>query len=228
VAFTWRLADVPDTIPPEGVRYTWAFAAGGQTYQLQVKSSNVAGITTTEDPVGHAEQAASRTTWFQLRGACEDAYRGLAVSGCYHLGFFQGTVDPVGNTITMVLPFGARDRIGRVVAESFTRGTEITPVETAGASIAGSYQAVVSNNTTSSFINGWKPVFTGPTVQLGVGRPGLANPMTATWSGVADYDEATGAFSGTVSGLTATNSAVYARICHGLRDSCVAVELPRA
>ncbi|MGI9016231.1 MAG: hypothetical protein ACR2HR_03850 [Euzebya sp.] len=59
---------------------------------------------------------------------------------------------------------------------------EISEVLTAGASITGSFQAVVSNNTTSSFINGWTPIFTGPTVQLGVGRsttdlrPGLSWP----------------------------------------------------
>lgn len=222
--FTWHVADLPEVVPPEGVRYTWSFAAGGQTYQLQAKRSNVASITTAEDPVGHAQQAATTEDWFQLRGACQESYQGAPVSGCYHLAFLDGAFDPVADTVTMEMPFDTRDGIGRLVGETFRRGVQITAVETAAASIAGSFQAVVSNNSTSSVINGWEPVFTGPVVELAVGRPGL-NPAAASYSTTATLNP-DGTFSGTVSGLTAANSAVYARACHGLRSACTAVAVP--
>jgi hypothetical protein len=224
--FIWRVEDLPATVPPEGIRYTWSFLAGGKSFQLQAKRTNVASVTTTEDPVGHALQAASTEDWFQLRGACEEMYRGTPTAGCYHLTFLDGEFDPDADTITVDLPFGTRDSIGRAVAETFQRGVEITPNETAGASIAGSFQAVISNNTISSFINGWTPVITGPVVQLGVGRS-TANPNTVNYATTADYDLVTGAFSGTVSGVTALNDTVFARVCHGLRTDCVTTKLSR-
>ncbi|CAN5294823.1 hypothetical protein BH23ACT9_BH23ACT9_03670 [soil metagenome] len=224
--FIWLVEDLPETVPPEGIRYTWSFLAGGQSFQLQAKRSNVASVTTAEDPVGHALKAASMEEWFQLRGACEASYRGTPTAGCYHLAFLDGAFDAAANTITIDMPFGTRDSIGRVVAETFQPGVEITANETAGASITGSFQAVISNNTTSSFINGWTSVFTAPVVQLGVGKS-TTSPASAAYSTVADYDPATGAFSGTVSGLTAVNNTVFARVCHGLRTNCVATALPQ-
>jgi uncharacterized protein YndB with AHSA1/START domain len=225
VRFTWKVTDIPDVVPPEGVRYTWGFSAGGQQFQLQAKRLNLASITTAEDPVGHVEQAAAQRDFFQLRGACQAMYRGLPTSGCFHLAFLQGSFDTAKNTVTMTVPFRTTDSIGRVVADAFRRGAEITASESAGMSIAGGFQAVVSNTQTSSFINGWTSFFTGPTVQLGVGRPG-ANANAVTYSSTATFDPATGAFSGTVEGLTTQNSAVFARVCHGLKTACVAAQLP--
>jgi hypothetical protein len=225
--FVWHVTDLPDVVPPEGVRYTWSFAAGGQTFQLQAKSSNLASVTTTEDPAGHGLQAASQEGWFQLRGACEDAYRGAPLAGCYHLAFLDGAFDPAADTVTIDMPFGTTDSIGRLVGDTFRSGVEITAIETAGASITGSFQAVASTTALGSFINGWQSVFTGPTVQLGVGKPGLANPAAASYTTTATLNP-DGTFSGTVSGLTATNSAVYARACHGLKADCVAIEVPQA
>ncbi len=223
--FTWYLEDLPEVVPPEGIRYTWSFRAGDQTFQLQAKSSNLASITTAEDPVGHGLQAASGEEWFQLRGACQAQYQGTPTAGCYHLAFLDGEFDAEADTVTIDMPFGTTDKIGRLVADSFRRGVEIVPELTAGASITASAQAVVSTTTMGSFITDWTSVFTGPTVQLGVGRPGV-NPTSVSYSSTATLNP-DGTFTGTVSGLTTTNSAVYARACHGLKSACTAIEVPR-
>ena len=48
VEFVWQLEELGE-VPPEGVRYTWAFTAGGQSFQLQAKRSNLVSVTTAED-----------------------------------------------------------------------------------------------------------------------------------------------------------------------------------
>lgn len=221
VEFIWQLNELGD-VPPEGVRYTWAFGAGGQSFQLQAKRTNVASITTAEDPVGHAQKLASGGDWFQLRGACEANYQGTAVSGCYHLAFLTGSFNDADNTVTMFMPFNTRDRIQRVVAEGFQRGAEITAEETAGSSITATVQAVVSNTQTESFINGWKSFFAGETVQAFAGKSGQTAPTFGQAWDTLDLN-ADGTFSGTVSGLTASNDTVIIRACN--LDTCAMTEV---
>ena len=92
---------------PEFVRYNWAFRAGDQTYQLQVKRTNLLNITTAEAPIEHVSRHPRGDWFFQVRGASEasDLVEGNPVSGCYHLGFFKGEVVAAG-TVSMVLPYG--------------------------------------------------------------------------------------------------------------------------
>lgn len=173
--FTWQMAsELPPEGVPEGVRYNWAFQAGDQTYQLQVKRSNLANVTTAEAPVDHAVEAAEGDWWFQLRGACADAYlvEENPISGCYHLGFFDGEVDTATGTVSMVLPYEAQDGIGRVVAETFQRGTPVVEAQSANMSITASAQAVVSTTDTSQYINGWGTYYPGSVVSVALGDAG--------------------------------------------------------
>lgn len=221
VEFIWQLNELGD-VPPEGVRYTWAFAAGGQSFQLQAKRTNVASITTAEDPVGHAQKLASGSDWFQLRGACEDQYQGLAVSGCYHLAFLNGSFNDTDNTVTMFMPFNTRDRIQRVVAEGFQRGAEITAQETAGSSITATVQAVVSTTATESFINGWDGFFAGESVQAFAGETGDRAPGFGDgWTTLHLNED--GTFSGTVAGLGGSSDTIIVRACN--LDTCAWTEV---
>ncbi len=170
--FTWQMAsELPPEGVPEGVRYNWSFQAGDQTYQMQVKRSNLANITTAEAPVDHVMEAAEGDWWFQLRGACEDSYMvdDSPVSGCYHLGFFDGDVDTATGTVSMVLPYEATDGIGRLVAGTFQRGTPVSENQSANMSITASAQAVVSNPTSSQFLNGWGTYYPGTVVSVALG-----------------------------------------------------------
>lgn len=211
VAFTWQLSELEE-VPPEAVRYTWAFTAGGQEFQLQAKRSNVASITTAEDPVGHAQQAQSGEDWFQLRGACEAEYQGAPVSGCYHLAFLDGSFDTDANTVTMLMPFETTDRLGRVVAPGFTPGAEIVPVTTANSSITATVQAMVSNTTTESYINDWETFFAGAAVQGFVGdADDVAPSFLQEWEDLDLSDD--GSFSGTLS-TSAGGDTVHLRACN--------------
>lgn len=211
VEFVWQVEELGE-VPPEGVRYTWAFTAGGQSFQLQAKRSNLASVTTAEDPVGHVNQAASGEDWFQLRGACQESYQGTPVSGCYHLAFLDGAFDDDANTVTMFMPFGTRDGIDRVVAAGFQPGTLIAPEETAGSSITATVQAGVSTTSTESYINGWDAFYAGRTVQAFVGRADTATPSFGQEWTVLDLDD-DGTFSGTVDGVGGDRDTLHLRAC---------------
>lgn len=213
--FTWHLASLPPTVPPEGVRYTWAFSIDEAVFQLQAKRTNVASSTTVEDPVGHAQHLASGRDFFQLRGACQASYLGTPVSGCYHLAFLDGGFDTGAGTVWIDLPYRTTDAIGRIVAPTFEPGVVIQPVETAGMSIAASLQAFASNAPSSVYINDWDPYFVGGQVHLGASDFGEPAPF-APYTDRAEVDGST--FTGTTvpvdSGWT-----VYARGCNG--TACV-------
>lgn len=208
--FTWQLAsEMPPEGVPEGVRYNWAFQAGDQTYQLQVKRSNLANITTAEAPIEHVMEAAEGDWWFQLRGACTDAYLAeqSPVAGCYHLGFFDGAVDTAAGTVSMVLPYEATDGIGRLVAGTFQRGTPISENQSAGMSITASAQAVVSNTLSSQFINGWGTYYPGTVVSVALGDD------TGPTSSYTLLDTpGDGSFAGSLSGA---GTHLWVRACSG-------------
>ena len=210
--FIWELNALPAQILPEVVRYTWSFKIGTTQYQLQAKRTNLASITTAEDPVNHIQQAAAQKEFFQLRGACVTSYEGLPTSGCYHLAFLNGSFDITGKKVTMDLPYLTKDEIGRVVAPDFKPGVVIEENQTAGMSIAAAFQAVVGNTSTSDYTNGWTPYYTGPQVSLGVAAAG-SEPTTVTYG--APVTLSGSGFSGTVSGLTAAKNTVFARACNG-------------
>lgn len=196
--FTWQMAtDLPAEGVPEAVRYNWAFQAGDQTYQLQVKRTNLLNITTAEAPIDHVTEFAEGDWFFQLRGACTPEYLvpGSPVAGCYHLGFFDGAVDTATGTVSMDLPYEAEDAIGRLVAGTFRRGTPITESQSAAMSITASGQAVVSNTATSQFINGWGTYYPGTVVAVALGDAG--GPTGAATLLDTDGD---GSFAGTLDG----------------------------
>ncbi|AXV06010.1 hypothetical protein DVS28_a1311 [Euzebya pacifica] len=223
VEFVWQLEELGE-VPPEGVRYTWAFTAGGQSFQLQAKRSNLVSVTTAEDPVGHANQAASGEDWFQLRGACQESYQGTPVSGCYHLAFLDGAFDDDANTVSMFMPFDTRDGIDRVVAAGFQPGTLIAPEETAGSSITATVQAGVSNTTTESYINGWDAFFAGRTVQAFVGKADTATPSFGQEWTVLDLDD-DGSFEGSVTGVGGDRDTLHLRAC-ATNAPCTTTSVP--
>jgi hypothetical protein len=209
--FIWQTDGLPPTVPPEGVRYTWGFAVGPQTYQLQAKLTNLASITTAEEPLEHAIQARDQKPFFQLRGACETSYMGTPVSGCYHLAFLTGGFDYENGRVFIDMPYETRDRIGRIVAPEFKPGALLVENLTAGMSIAASAQAVASNQLTSAYINGWGVYRTAPEVALATGT----SPAQAPFAHYATPATLTGGtFTGQINGTTGTE-VVFARACDG-------------
>lgn len=214
--FIWEMSNLPAQIPPEAVRYTWSFKIGNTQYQLQAKRTNLASITTAEDPVNHIQQAANQKEFFQLRGACVTSYEGLPTAGCYHLAFLNGSFDIANKRVTMDLPYETRDEIGRVVAPDFKPGAVIEENLTANMSITAAFQAVVGVANTSDYTNGWTPYYAGPQVALGVAAAGTA-PETVTYTTPAALNG--GTFNGSVSGLAGAKNTVFARACNGTECS---------
>lgn len=224
--FTWHMdSDLPSDGVPEGVRYNWVFTSGGQTFQLQVKRSNLASVTTAEAPLSHVTEAAEGDWWFQLRGACAAAYANpnSPIAGCYHLGFFEGEVDTAAGTVSMELPYEAKDEIGRVVAGQFRRGQPIVAEVSAGTSVAATFQAVVSNATVSQYFNGWGSYHPGTSVAAALGS---ASGPTGSYK-LLDT-EGDGDFAGSLDGA---GSHVWVRACSGyelsgLENPCVVSSMP--
>ncbi|HVM11562.1 MAG TPA: hypothetical protein VM638_03675, partial [Actinomycetota bacterium] len=224
--FTWHLSSMPEQTLLEGIRYTWSFKIGETNYQLQAKRVNLASTTTVEDPVGHVNRATSQQDFFQLRGACEPQYQGLPLAGCYHLTFLNGAFDPANKQVRVDLPFRARDRLGRIVAEDFVPGVVLESSLQAGASISAAFQAVVTYNDypvtqlgrgfMSTYINEWSPYYIGGRVQLGVGSH-LASPADVTYGSPVTLSA--GRFTATISGLSSTNNTVFVRACNGVTCS---------
>ena len=212
--FIWQLASLPAQVPPEGVRYTWAFRIGETQFQLQAKRTNLVSITTAEDPVGHAKQA-TVGEYFQLRGACVANYEGTPTAGCYHLAFLKGAFDTAAKTVHIDLPYETKDAIGRQVARQFTPGVVIEENVTAGMSITGAFQAVVGNTSTSDYTNGWDPYYVGPRVDLATGSA-TASPVGLNFATPATLSGDT--FTGTVP-MTGSATTVYARACNGMECS---------
>lgn len=213
--FIWQLSSLPAQVPPEGVRYTWSFRIGETQFQLQAKRTNLASITTAEDPLGHAKQA-TVGEFFQLRGACVTSYEGTPTAGCYHLAFLKGKFDAASKSVSMDMPYQTRDAIGRLVAPQFKPGVMIEENLTANMSIVAAFQAVIGNTSTSDYINGWNPYFVGERVDLAVG-PANAAPDALDYGTRATLSGDT--FTGTVSGLTGSATTVFARACNGTECS---------
>lgn len=213
--FVWQVDQLPPEIgvPPEGIRYTWAFQIDGTQFQLQAKRTNLVSSTTAEDPVGHVQHARAQRDFFQLRGACTTDYLGTGISGCYHLAFLDGEIDVDAGTVSIELPFDTRDSIGRSVAPEFVPGATLNTNETAGMSVAASFQAVVSTTDTSQYINGWDDYFVGPRLELGVGRS-FSDPSGVDYTVSVDWAE-DGTWEGSVSGLGGSNDTVFVRACNG-------------
>lgn len=214
--FQWKIAGMPAQVPPDGVRYTWAFIAGNAVYQLQAKRTNLASATTAEDPLGHVSHATKQQDFFQLRGACSTAYLGSPIAGCYHLAFLSGRFDTEASTVTVDLPYETRDSIGRIVGPDIKPGAVLVDnggEGSAGMTIAASFQAVVSNTIMSRYINGIDPYYVGPRVSLAVGTP-TTGPQAAKYTSTATLAP-DGTFTGTVAGVTATANRLFVRACNG-------------
>lgn len=201
LTFTWQLANLSAAAPPEVVRYTWSFAIGEETFQLQAKTTNIASITLADDPAGHVTHAGAS---FQVRGNCVAQYQGTPVANCPHIGWTEGAFDTANDQVTMTVPWGFHELIepGAVVVEN----------QTAGMSIAASFQAVANTSNLSSFINEWT-------------RPYVAGLGVFVATAPADTDPARvkggkplavakdGSFKGTVE--VEPGDAVFVRACTG-------------
>jgi hypothetical protein len=212
--FTWKLRDLPAQVPPEGVRYTWSFAIGDATFQLQAKRTNLASVTTPDDPQGHVTAAAAGTT-FQLRGNCGTTYMDVVpLSNCPHLRFLPGAFNTATDTVTMDLPFGA--------APAIVPGAQLTEVQAAGMSISAGLQAVASVAQVSDFINGWTPYAAGPTVGIATGTA-TANPLGLNYAAAA-LDGTS--WTGTLSRVSSSHTRLYVRTCEGLMTECTYTSAP--
>jgi hypothetical protein len=218
--FIWQVTNLPDQVPPEGVRYTWALAIGGRQFQLQAKRTNMTSVTTAEDPVNHVQALAANSGFFQLRGACVASYEGAPINGCYHLAFLRGGFDTAKDQVYIDWPYETRDEIGRLVAPEFKPGVTLDEAQSAGMSIAAGLQAVASTAQVSDFINGWTPYFVGKVVQVGVGAAN-ANPTSVAYTTSATLSGDT--FTATVGGLSAAKNAVFVRACSTLECSYATV-----
>ena len=217
--FIWTIQGMPPQVPPEGVRYTWAFKIGTNVYQLQAKSTNMASVTTLEQPVGHIQRLQSQQPFFQLRGACAANYLGTPSNGCYHLAWLNGTLDTTAGKVTVDLPYNTKDEIGRLVAPDFVPGTVLEDnggTNTAGMVVAACFQAVLNTADMCRYINGINKYYTGPQVHLAVGAAGAA-PEGLTYGTAATLSG--GSFSGSVSGLGGNVKTVYVRACNGTECS---------
>lgn len=208
--FIWQVTNLPEQVPPEGVRYTWGIQIAGTQYQLQAKRTNMASITTAEDPVNHVQELAKNSGFFQLRGACVTEYEGAPLSGCYHLAFLKGGFDTATDQVYMDWPYNTRDEIGRLVASDFKPGAVLDALETAGMSIAASLQAVATTSAVGDFTNGWDSYFVGKVVQVGVGAA-TAQPTSVSYTTPATLSG--DGFTATVGGFTATKNTVFVRAC---------------
>lgn len=222
--FRWLLESMPSQVPPEGVRYTWAFKIGSRVFQLQAKRTNMASITTLEDPMGHINRLKDQKDFFQLRGSCVANYFGTpegapATAGCYHLAFLNGSFDVANKTVTVDLPFETKDSVGRLVAPEFKPGAILEDnagESTAGMVLSAAFQAVLNTSDTARSINGIDPYYVGPQVVLGAAGPNQ-DPSAVTYSAPGVLNGSS--FTGTVSGLTASKNTVYVRACNGTECS---------
>lgn len=213
--FIWQTDGLPPQVPPEGIRYTWGFAIGTNTYQLQAKVTNLASITTAEAPIEHVQHATKLAGFYQLRGACVTSYEGTPTAGCYHLAFLNGAIDQASGRVSIDLPWMTEDRIGRIVAPDFLPGATIIENLTAGMSITAAGQAVVGNTSTSSYLNGWPPYLTAPQVDLAIGN----NPEQADFASYFYPATISGnTFTGTINNTTGAE-VVFARACY--RSTCL-------
>lgn len=209
LVFTWKVESLAAPAAPEVVRYTWSFAVGEATFQLQAKSTNVASVTLADDPAGHVTHAGSS---FQVRGNCVAEYMGTPVSNCPHIGWTDGAFNTADGTITMTIPFDFDERIqpGAVILEN----------QTASASVAANYQAVASNNTTGSYINDWKQPYSVGLVVWGVAFPSDADP-TKVKGGKPLTLNADGTFSGEIE--VEDDETAFVRACTGFTCTVIPV-----
>ncbi|HYH27248.1 MAG TPA: hypothetical protein VEA19_00555 [Actinomycetota bacterium] len=101
----WEVTNLPDTgAIPEGTRYSLAFKVGTKEFQVQAKFSNLASVTTLDDPPGHVTNASKA---FQIRGNCTTDYQGTGVAACPHLGWLTGEWDTAENVVRVQVPLGS-------------------------------------------------------------------------------------------------------------------------
>jgi hypothetical protein len=219
--FTWKVSALPAQVPPEGVRYAFAFQAGDAVYQLQAKRTNVVTTNLADDPQGHVTNSAAGGA-FNIRGRCGNLApvpeAPTNVSTCPSLAFLKGGFNIAAGEVFVDLPYGTS------FAPEVKEGVVLREAQIAGMSIAASFQAGVSNVPSSQFINGWAPYYTGPFVGLALGTataPATYAPAVLTGS----------TWSGTASTRTSTKpTTLHVRTCEGATSTCTTTskELPAA
>jgi hypothetical protein len=213
--FEWKVANLPAAGSlPEAVRYTFPFLIGQKSFQPQAKLTNLASITMVDDAPGHARPPGH----FQLRGNCVTSYPPhplpepvppSPVANCPHVAWLDGEFDTATNTVRIELPIGAE------FASEIQPGALIEPGTVAGTTITASYQAVVSNATTTDEAP-WEGdvTYTVPDREVALGiAPAGTDPSAVAFDTPAGLDG--GAFTGSVdvSGLEPGEYEVFARAC---------------
>ena len=202
--FIWEVSGLPDTVPPEGVRYAWTLRTDeGTMYQLEAKRSNVASLNALEDPAGHAASGIEES--FRLKGDCTSSYQGAPVSECSPLADLEGSFDLANDRVTIDWPFGL------AAAPGFDTDAVLESATFQGTSISAAFQAITTTNNTliANWINGWGPYHAGPRVDL-VAAPAGSRPTRLTFDTLANVEG--DAFTGQVT-VTETDDTVYAIAC---------------
>jgi len=123
----WRVSNLPPEGIPEGTRLAMSFRAGDEIYQVQAKRSNVAGPTSPNDPMGHAERLDGA---FQLLGDCGSFATGDE-QHCLHLLWLDGAVDPRTGTVSARVPLDSPS------APEIRHGAVLRPTGSESLEIAG-------------------------------------------------------------------------------------------
>ncbi|HEX9824552.1 MAG TPA: hypothetical protein VGB51_09210 [Actinomycetota bacterium] len=212
----WELTGLPPSGGvPEGTRYSLPFKVGTKEFQVQAKFSNLASITTSDDPPGHVTHVGAT---FQLRGNCTTSWNGSGVAYCYHLAWLTGEFVPAQKVVRVRLPLGSSAAPDIAPGASLVRNTSTNA--NLNAVLAG-YQAVVALSPTTNDEASFGPeeeetyTFVVPkkTVALGIAPAGT--PVGSVTFGTNAAVAADSSFSGSVStaGLVPGSYDVWAKAC---------------
>ncbi|HWG94481.1 MAG TPA: hypothetical protein VNU66_09675 [Mycobacteriales bacterium] len=217
--FTWDVSSLPAQVPPEGVRYTWAFQAGDAVYQLQAKRTNLVATSIADDPASHVTSAASGA--FQIRGNCGNLApvpeAPTNVSSCPSLAFLPGGFDTAAGEVFLDLAYDT------AFAPEVTKGVVLREAQVAATSIGASFQAGISNATTTQSLNGWSPYYTGPSVSLGVASATTPGQNVTYVPATVDGEDWTGSLSVR---RTASTTTLFVRTCEGATGGCSYTSAP--
>ena len=223
----WKVTNLPASGGiPEGTRYSLPFKIGQKEFQVQAKFSNVASVTTADDPPGTVTHSGGA---FQLRGNCTTSYQGTGVAACPHLAWLTGGFDVARDVVRVNIPLGSS------VAPELATGARLERNTSTNANLNNvitGYQAFISLSPQTNDEAPFGPedaesyAFVVPSkgVRLGV-APAGTDPSAVSFSAAATLAE-DNSFTGSIntSGLAPGSYEVFARACFA--DNCAISRAP--
>lgn len=214
----WQMTNLPASGGiPELTRYSLPFKVGTKEFQVQAKFSNLASVTTLDDPPGHATHVGSG---FQLRGNCTTSYQGTGVAACPHLGWLTGEFDTAEKVVRVNVPLGAS------MAPELVPGARLERNTSTNANlnmVISGYQAFVALSPTTNDEAIFGPeeedpyAFVVPKKEVRLGIAPTGTPESNVTFGAPIGPGGDGSFSGSVSsaGLAPGSYEVWAKACFG-------------